>query len=224
MRQKKNVTYSRKAALELIHRRSGIRVPKDKLKIFVVGANRDQDETGFLQALRKLGTVRCFYNDMGEYGPIYSTKRLDDEVRQRNSVALIEQFNAFQKDGFVDLVIGQMWADFLPVEALSHIRANGTFVINIAMDDRAVPAQWETVRGTLTGAIGLSSETDLVLNTSPECCLRYLVHDCPSIYWPLASDPELFNANIAKDIDVLFIGSKYGIREKVVRAIEQRFR
>ena len=39
-----------------------------ELRVFWVGANRDQDESGFLQALRSLATVIEFHNFTGTYG------------------------------------------------------------------------------------------------------------------------------------------------------------
>ena len=45
--------------------------PLGELNIFWVGASEAQDNSGFLQALDKLGNVRKFYNSDHGYGPLY---------------------------------------------------------------------------------------------------------------------------------------------------------
>ena len=69
------------------------------------------------------------------------------------------------------------------------------------------------------GAVGLASAVDMTLTTSPEVCNWYKVEAMPSLFWPLASDEKLFFSDCgstAKDIDILFIGNRYGIRGKLV--------
>jgi hypothetical protein len=85
------------------------------------------------------------------------------------------------------------------------------------MDDR-LPEHWSSKFNRKLGALGLTNQTDIILTTSPETCLWYLIEGCPSIYFPLASSSEIFASNhqILRDIDVLFIGNKYGVREKII--------
>jgi len=106
---------------------------------------------------------------------------------------------------------------------VARVRSNGIPVINISMDDR-LPDNWGTQDGTRLGAVGLASVTDLVLTTSSETCAWYGVEDCPAIFWPLASDPGVFTPshNNVRDIDVLFIGNKYGIRERIIQDLKRR--
>jgi len=40
----------------------------ESLRIFWVGTNRNQDESGFIQALQRLASVTVFYNHKGLYG------------------------------------------------------------------------------------------------------------------------------------------------------------
>ena len=193
------------------------------LRIFWAGANRDQDESGFLQALRRLGNVIELHNCKGDYGQWYWDDRgrvqvYDPSIVSLNDQSLLSQIDAARQDGPIDLLIGQMWANYISKEALARVRSYGIPVINISMDDR-LPDNWSIQRGTRLGAVGLASVTDLVLTTSSETCAWYEVEGCSAIFWPLASDPDVFkpnNANCERDIDVLFIGNKYGIRERIV--------
>jgi len=199
------------------------------LRIFWVGANRDQDESGFLQALRRIATVIEFHNWKGSYGQWYwdSLGRVqvyDPTIIALNDRALKSQLETALKNGSVDLLMGQMWANYISKEALAWVRGRGIPVLNISMDDR-LPDNWGRAQGGVRlGAIGLASVTDLVLTTSSETCAWYGAEDCPAIFWPLASDPAVFcpSENSERNIDVLFVGNKYGVREGIIRELSKR--
>jgi spore maturation protein CgeB len=198
------------------------------LRIFWVGSNRDQDESGFLQALRRMGRVIEFTNWKGGYGQWYwddhgRVSIFDDAIVALNDQSLLFQIENALKEGSIDIVLGQMWANFISKEALQRIRSYGIPIINISMDDR-LPDNWRVQRGIRLGAAGLAAVTDLVLTTASETCLWYGVEGCPAMFWPLASDPDVFkpNQDIERDIDVLFIGNKYGIRENIIRHLKKR--
>lgn len=197
------------------------------LKILWVGANRDQDESGFLQALRRIATVTEFRNWKGTYGQWYWDKSgcvqtYDPAIIALNDQALKSQIENALRTGPIDLLMGQMWANYISKEALSWVRDLGIPVINVSMDDR-LPDNWAMRRGTRLGAVGLASATDLVLTTSSETCLWYGIESCPAIFWPLASDPAIFcpTTDSERDIDVLFIGNKYGIREGLIQELDK---
>ena len=193
-----------------------------RLKVFWVGSNLNQDRSGFLQALERLCDVTCFYNFNGEYGLWYKDKHgrirnYDPEVVALNDKTLIEQVVSNINDGGIDLLMGQMWSNYVSLEALSKIRLMGVPVVNVSMDDR-LPDNWGSQNGCRLGAVGLAGATDLVLTTTQEVCAWYAVEGCPAIFWPLASDPGVFSPpeNIERDIEVLFVGNRYGIRARIV--------
>jgi len=230
----KSLSYKKSEAIASFKRGVLVRRPTfqpkkaGELRIFWVGSNRDQDESGFLQALRRLATVFEFQNWKGSYGQWYWDQKgrvrvCDPEIVALNDKCLLSQIEAALQVGPIDLLMGQMWANYLSKEALACVRSYGIPVINISMDDR-LPDNWGTQAGIRLGAVGLASVTDLVLTTSSETCAWYGVEDCPAIFWPLASDPGVFTPsdNNVRDIDVLFIGNKYGIRERIVQDLKRR--
>lgn len=193
-----------------------------RIKVFWVGANLDQDRSGFLQALERLCDVRCFYNHRGEYGLWYKDKNgrirvYDPTIVALNDRALLAQVESAIRAGGIDLLIGQMWSNYVSHKALSRIREMGVPVINVSMDDR-LPDNWGSQDGCRLGAVGLVGAVDLVLTTTAESCLWYAVEGCPAIFWPLASDPGVFSPleTLERDIDVLFVGNRYGIRARIV--------
>lgn len=192
---------------------------KGEMKIFWVGASKEQDYSGFIQALRRFGDVAEFCNNSGQYGQEFSAKQYDASVVERNSQALLAQVASIrQKWGRIDVLIGQMWANYLSVDVLNKIQKLGIVIINISMDDR-LPELWNIYKGVSLGSAGLSSGFDLVLTSSPECCKRYFLNDCPSLFWPMGSDPDLFKPAVFKDIDVAFVGNNYGNRGRIVRGL-----
>jgi spore maturation protein CgeB len=193
------------------------------LRVFWIGANKDQDESGFLQALHRIGKITTFVNIEGEYGIWYGKNNTSiSDIRATNDKALLDQIRCAHSEGGIDLLLGQMWAGLISKEALSKVQSMGIPVVNIAMDDR-LPVHWSTYNGIRLGSIGLSPGTDMVLTTCSETCLWYGIEHCPALFWPLASDPTLFapSKEQIRDIDVLFIGNCYGIRGEIVSYLQQ---
>lgn len=190
------------------------------LKIFWVGASKSQDYSGFIQALSKFGTLGFFQKKDGTYGR-YSSKGkvLNLPVRKQNDELLLSNVQEYiKKHGSLDILMGQMWANYISPSTLKKIKDMGVVIINIAMDDR-LPVHWQRKNGNLLGSVGLASVVDLTLNTCPEYCIRYKMHRGLCVFFPLASNPDIFKPAEVKDIDVCFVGNKYGIREKIVDAL-----
>ena len=204
-------------------RRRGIAVkprPKGSLRIFWVGANESQDTSGFLQSLQEFGEVIVFRNYLGGYGLELSPSPQDPKVISRNSSCLVSQIAAALEQGPIDILMGQMWANFLSIGALREVATRGIPIVNISMDDR-LPNLWGMYRGVRLGSIGLAPACDLVLTTSRECCLWYLVNDCLALYWPLASNPNVFRPSHERDIGISFVGNNYGIRAALIRRLKE---
>ena len=201
---------------------------KGALRIFWVGTSQSQDESGFLQALHRIADVTVFRNIDGKYG-IWSGSAVDgkfstlSEIRQANDSAILMQVDRALAVGELDLFLGQMWAGRVSEEALIKVQAKGIPVINISMDDR-LPVHWSTQDGLRLGSVGLVKGMSMVLTTCSDTCLWYEVEGCPSLFWPLASDPRLFALKNGeeRDIDVLFIGDRYGVRGEIVEYLERR--
>lgn len=222
------IVYSEKKAIEITKTKLSERgiSPSSragKLRIFWVGASQAQDESGFLNGLRNFGEVIIYRDADGGYGLTGSSEdhRCPDIIKtvKKNSVDLLRSVERANSKKKIDLLIGQMWADILDVAALKKIQNLGIVVVNISMDDK-LPPLWGEYRGRRMGAVGLASGVDLTLTTTQETCLWYAAEGHPAIYWPLASDPSLFYPRKKKKYDVVFIGSNYGLRSRLVEALE----
>lgn len=197
-------------------------VPKKRgtLRILYVGTDYSQDSSGILQALARFGEVIPFEARPGRYGVLWPKDRLLS-VREENSRRLIEETEKAIASGPVDIVLGQMWGFTVAEAALQEVRTMGPVVANISMDDRHA-FRGKKYRGRWTGTSGLIPALDLAATAAPECRAWYMAEGCPAIYFPEASDPDLFHPFPGeKEHDVCFVGANYGIRRKVVDSIRQ---
>lgn len=203
-----------------LHARGVFLEGRKKLSIVWVGTNWEQDNSGFLQALNRFGDVFNFQNSQGVYGLEYGVDAYDQDIAERNGQCLLKQIADVETTyGRVDLLIGQMLQNYVPVKYLQVVQGRGIATVNIAMDDR-LPELWEEVGDQLQGAVGLVAGVDLTLTTSPECCERYAYHGGHALFWPLASDPDLFKPAVEKDIGISFVGNNYGARGAIIRTFQ----
>lgn len=184
--------------------------------IFFVGTYYDHEMQGFFQGLQGLGDVHTYINSVGGYG--INTPRgvkLSVEEHQQWCHHLYESVLDANRDKPIDFVIGTFTAPNVSLEALLAIRGLGIPIINIAMDDM-LPQHWRIKGGVKMGAFGVAPAVNLTLQTTPAMIPRYLKLGYPAIYFPFASDADIFCPAAEKDIDVLFIGNCYGKREKLI--------
>jgi hypothetical protein len=191
-------------------------------RLFFLGTDELQDKSGIIQALERVGQLKSFTRSDGSYGQNYPGT--EDERRKTNSERLSELFMDFERTGWIPAVlIAQTWAGFIDPRVLGRIRdEHGTLIINVGMDDRH--QYWgRKVGGEWWGTRGLIPYIDLALTAAPECVEWYQKEGCPSLFFPEASDPVIFHPmpELPKIHDVCFVGSRYGIREKLVTGLQK---
>ena len=192
------------------------------LQIFFVGTDEQQDRSGILQALGSLGNLRYFTRADGSYGQ--NDPRTGEVRRRANSERLWEQVATAAVQGEVPhVLLAQTWASVIDPHVLARSKsAYGTLIINISMDDRH-QFRGEKVSGEWSGTLGLIPALDLALTAAPECVEWYEKEGCPALYFPEASDPDIFRPapDAPKLYDVSFVGGCYGIRKQIVGAIRR---
>ena len=192
------------------------------VRVLFVGTDEQQDSSGFIQALERGVELTLFRHADGSYG---QNHRGDWKARvARNSARLRELMaESAARDAVPDIVLMQSWASYMSPAVLSELRARyGCLVFNIAMDDRH--QYWgEEADGEWTGTRGLVGHIDLALTAAPECVEWYEKEGCPALFFPEASDPELFKPMPAlpKVHDIAFVGGRYGVRADVVSALRR---
>ena len=192
------------------------------LNIFYLGTDELQDRSGILQSLKRQGNLSYFTQADGRYGQYIGGT--DEQRMAANADRLLALFRDLHaRNQTPHLLIAQTFAYVIDPAVFTEIRDTyGTLVVNIAMDDRHQYWGWK-INGKWGGACGLIPHVDLVLTAAPECVDWYLKEGCPAMFFPEASDPEIFHPmpDLPKLHDVCFVGRRYGIREKIVLALRQ---
>jgi hypothetical protein len=125
-------------------------------------------------------------------------------------------------NGPVHAVIGQMWGLSMDWRALETVKARGIAVVNIAMDDRHAFQGKRLIDGTWGGTLGLIPFLSLACTDAAECVRWYESEGCRALYFPEGSDPDLFRPFPDNKLyEVCFVGANYGIRAKMIQALEQ---
>lgn len=188
--------------------------------IYLLGTYRDHEAYGFIQALERLGSVSVYHDPEGNYGINFFASREGLPVVQQTDSHIVREIRKVHEKNPISFVIGTLLASTVSLKEIQEIRKLGIPVLNIAMDDR-VPHNWKTINSTLMGAIGLSDAVDITLQTSPDFIPRYTARNNYCVYWPFGSDPDIFHQAPNKDIDVVFVGNKYGKRGPLIRQIQK---
>lgn len=191
-------------------------------RVFFMGTDEQQDKSGFFQALQRVADVEVFTRDDGAWGqndPASYALR-----RERNTQRLWVLVSGLAARGWTpDLLLMQTWACLVEPEMFSRIRqAFGTMIVNVAMDDRH--QYWgRRVHGEWDGTFPLIPHLDLTLTAAPEAVDWYRKEGGVALFFPEASDPDIFYPmpELPKIHAVSFVGSRYGIREKVVTALRK---
>jgi len=197
--------------------------PSGSVKILYVGSDEGQDTSGFLQSLEMFGRIHVFRKKNGTYGHYFHGHgKVAEKRREENGKRLIEIVKSIRNEGGIDLILGQMWGRTMPWEALKEVQDMGIVTVNICMDDRH-SFYGKKYKVNRMGTLGLINGLDMVLTAAPEVCQWYTVEGCPAIFWPEASNPDIFHPmEITKKHEVCFVGANYGIRSRIVQAIQRR--
>lgn len=188
-------------------------------RVFFMGTDEQQDKSGFIQALQRVAEVEVFTRGDGAWGQNDPAVGLR---RTHNTQRLWELISERAAGGWKpDLVLTQTWGCLVKPEVFSRIRnIFGSMVVNVAMDDRH--QYWgRKVHGEWDGTYPLIPHIDLTLTAAPEAVDWYRKEGGAALFFPEASDPGIFHPmpELPKIHDVSFVGSRYGIREKVVTAL-----
>src|SRR5512133_2387005 len=112
-------------AESILIQRSGARLrsfqnAERPLRIFYMGTDEQQDRSGTLQALEKLGPLAYFVQPDGKYGQFLNGPRVD---RQRiNGQHLLAMFERLQSaKGTPNVLFGQLQAGWVSARALDEV-------------------------------------------------------------------------------------------------------
>ena len=193
----------------------------ERPRVLFIGTDESQDRSGFIQALQRVSELTLFTRADGAYG--HNDPREPAVRRAANRDRLLEMLATMDAaGGRPDLVLAQSWATLVDPAGFDAARRMGALVVNLSLDDRH---QYRGRRESFgwSGTLGLVGHIDLALTAAPECVHWYEAEGCPALYFPEASDPDIFRPmpGLPKLHDISFVGGCYGVRERTVRTLRR---
>jgi len=207
----------------LLRRRGGARLERFRAlgrrpRVLYVGTDAFQDHSGLLDGLAEHAEVTAFVQEDGTYGQPSAAGLLAARLAAPNGRRVLTYLERAAEP--FDLVIGQMWGGYIDGTALDEARERfGVLVVNIGMDDRHA---YDLRKGARRiGTRLLAPHIDLHATAAPETVHWFLCEGVAACFFPEASDPRLFapRPEVVPDVDVGFVGQRYGIRARLVERL-----
>jgi len=129
-----------------------------------------------------------------------------------NKFAFSNKIYDLVKEVKPDLVYCYLNSKQMAVEPLLKIKNSGIPIINISVDDTQKFSLVKNIAHVFT----------LTMTSTKEAVVQYEKNNAKAIYLPeTVNDNAYIHQDIKKDIDVSFIGGKFGNRSLIVKALQQ---
>ena len=189
-----------------------------KLRIFAAYAHVNWEDHNFKPALEAFGEVVHFsWNFNAQYHSEWhaSGKRIMNE----NMLNTIKMHHA-QKP--FDVFFGYLSGRTVFPETIREINRMGIKTLNISLDDRLKFEGMQEPSG-YSGQIDIAPEFSLCWTTTHEAVQKYQTAGARAIYLPPGANPDIFRPlSLQRDIDLSFIGQKYGQRPRLIEFLHQK--
>ena len=189
------------------------------VRIFVAAA----DDTGgprMLASLRDHFDAVIFdlrqFRSLGHAQEFREAIRTIGQWRPRLQRELIDAFHQAHTQAPVDVVFAYgSHLDFDP-ETFQALRVTGVPVLDLCLDDKHIFLEKKRY-GHPNGQKPLIGSVDVHLTNSPDCVRWYLGEGVPAYFMPQGVNPDIFRPlEVAKDVDVSFVGQRYGMRARLL--------
>lgn len=203
-----------------LHRKVQDRVqaPKKKgeLNIFIA-ASINNWEAILPEVLASFGTVTVFDWKQGGYYDNYEQWTKGRKGINERMLAAFNDANAKKK---IDVVVGYLSSFNTQADTLAHMASAGAVIFNFCWDDKLIFSG--TVKGQDVGPGRLAQVIDLNLTNAPVSCVKYQANGGLAMFWPEAAHPALHRPYESEfDIDISFVGRKYGWRAEFIERLKQ---
>lgn len=132
---------------------------------------------------------------------------------------MLQAFAAAWQEQPVDAVVGYLSGHNTAPATVAHMAGRGSAVFNFCFDDKLhLPGR--KLGGRDVGPATIAGEVDLNLTNAPSSRIKYALHGGLSLFWPEAAHPDIHRPyDTPFDIDVSFVGAKYGWREPFIKRL-----
>lgn len=207
-------------AATVLRKRVEGRVPvskkKGELNIFLA-ASINNWEAILPEVLAPFGTVTLFDWKQGGY---YDDREQWIKARKDINERMLAAFNEANAIKKIDVVVGYLSSFNTQTDTLVRMASAGAVIFNFCWDDKLIFSG--TVKGQDVGPGRLAHVVDLNLTSAPESCIKYAASGGLAMFWPEAAHPALHRPYESElDIDISFVGRKYGWRAEFIERLKQ---
>lgn len=198
--------------------RGRVLVPKKKgdLNIFLA-ASINNWEAILPEVLASFGTVTLFDWKQGGY---YDDREQWIKARKDINERMLAAFNEANAKKKIDVVVGYLSSFNTQADTLVNMASAGAVIFNFCWDDKLIFSG--TVKGQDVGPGRLAHVIDLNLTNAPESCVKYQANGGLAMFWPEAAHSALHRPYESElDIDISFVGRKYGWRAEFIERLKQ---
>lgn len=149
--------------------------------------------------------------------------RRPDWLRHRSSMnaAMLEAFHAAWRERPVDVVVGYLSGWNTAPGTIREFARQGAAVLNFSWDDK-LHYRGKDAGGWPAGPAALAAVVDLNLTNAPGSVVKYQIDGGLAAFWPEAASAEIHRPyDLPFEYDVAFVGTCYGWRPRLVRALER---
>ena len=221
---KLGLTYSEAKITQMLKERQSQRnlQPKAKgnLHIFATVRHANWEEHSLLPQLQKFGKVTWY--DWGKRGFNHWADDWVPEGRRAMNQDLLRAVEQAHQEQTVDVFFGYVSNWNTMQETIAKIGEMGILTVNLCLDDK--PSFWGIKeKGIWTGPAPLVKALDINLTSAEECCIKYLVEGGVPVFMPEGANPEFHKPYpVEKDIEVSFVGQRYGYRPILINFLRKR--
>lgn len=121
----------------------------------------------------------------------------------------------------IDMLLSYLPGTRISPKTVNKINSLGIPTFSFNFDDR-ISFRGSLINGQWTGPAGICTAFDLNLTNSPASLIKYRDEGALSLFWPEGANPKHFSPqNVSFDYDVSFIGSRYGVRPKLINYLKK---
>ena len=188
-----------------------------RMRIFAAYANVNWEENNLRPALEELGDVVTFnWPFQNQYAPDWHSVG-----KAAHNKKLIECFyEEHQKQPF-DLFFGYVSGRVVFPDLIKAIGEMGVPTLCLSLDDKAKFEGPREASGH-AGMVDIAREFSLCWTSTIDSIPKYRAAGAKAIFMPPAANPKMYrHMNLQQDIDVSFIGQKYGQRPVIIEKLRE---
>ena len=197
---------------------SNSRSKRRHLRIFAAFSNVNWEENNLKPALEHFGEVIRFrWNFYDQYEPDWHFLQ-----KMQMNHRMLETIRSAHNEKSIDLFFSYVSGRIVFPGVIRSIREMGIPTLCLSLDDKAKFFGDLELTG-FSGMVDIANAFTLCWTSSEDAIKKYESVGAKAIYLPPGANPDVFKPyDIPRDIDVSFIGQKYGQRISIIEEIRKR--